>query len=214
MRALEYALRQGAASLWRSRGSSAFAVLAIALALVVLGTLLLLTSNAERLLSRWTSASEFSVYLADAATSEQRGAVESAIDQSGVSAGREYVSKAQALTRFREEFAELASPGRRVRGQPVSRLDRGARRGGSRAGWPSRCPRQAGRAASRSRRRPVRPRVAGAGWLGARYRQGRRLWAGAPDGAGCGRHRRRQWSASAWSRGVTKLKSWNWSALP
>jgi len=109
MRALEYSFRQGAASLWRSRGTSAFAVLAIALALVVLGALLLLTWNAEQLLSRWTSASEFSVYLADAATSEQRGAVESAIDQSGISAGREYVSKAQALTRFRQEYAELAS---------------------------------------------------------------------------------------------------------
>ena len=61
-------------------------MLAITLALVVLGVLLLLTWNAEQLLSRWTSASEFSVYLADAATSEQRGAIESAIDQSGISA--------------------------------------------------------------------------------------------------------------------------------
>ena len=41
MRALDYAFRQGGASLWRSRGSSAFAVLAIALALIVLGALLL-----------------------------------------------------------------------------------------------------------------------------------------------------------------------------
>jgi cell division transport system permease protein len=109
MRALEYAFRHGAASLWRSRGSSAFAVLAITLALVVLGVLLLLTWNAEQLLARWTSASEFSVYLADAATSDERGTIESVIDQSGVSAGREYVSKAQALTRFRQEFSELAS---------------------------------------------------------------------------------------------------------
>ena len=109
MRAIDYAFRQGAASLWRSRGSSAFAVLAITLALVVLGALLLLTWNAEQLLSRWTSASEFSVYLSDTATSEQRGTIESAIDQSGVSAGREYVSKAQALTRFRKEFADLAN---------------------------------------------------------------------------------------------------------
>jgi cell division transport system permease protein len=109
MRALEYAFRHGAASLWRSRGSSAFAVLAITLALVVLGVLLLLTWNAEQLLSRWTSASEFSVYLADATTSDERGTIESVIDQSGISAGREYVSKTQALTRFRQEFSELAS---------------------------------------------------------------------------------------------------------
>jgi cell division transport system permease protein len=109
MRALDYAFRQGAASLWRSRGSGAFAVLAIALALVVLGVLLLLTWNGEQLLSRWTSASEFSVYLADETTSEQRGAIEATIDRSGIATGREYVSKAQALASFRQEFAELAS---------------------------------------------------------------------------------------------------------
>jgi cell division transport system permease protein len=109
MRSLEYAFRRGAASLWRGRGSGTFAVLAIALALVGLGALLLLTWNAELLLSRWTAAAEFSVYLDDAASSEQRGAIESAIDRSGVSAGREYVSKSQALARFRSEFAELAA---------------------------------------------------------------------------------------------------------
>jgi cell division transport system permease protein len=108
MRSLEYAFRQGSASLWRSRGSSAFAVLAIALALIVLGALLLVTWNAEQVLAQWTEAAEFSVYLRDDATSEQRGAIEMAIDQSGLAAGREYVSKAEALTRFKREFAELS----------------------------------------------------------------------------------------------------------
>jgi cell division transport system permease protein len=77
--------------------------------MIVLGALLLLTWNAEQLLARWSAAAEFSVYLRDDATSEQRGAIEAMIDQSGVTAGREYVSKADALTRFRREFAELAS---------------------------------------------------------------------------------------------------------
>jgi cell division transport system permease protein len=108
MRSLEYAFRQGGASLWRSRGSSAFAVLAIALALIVLGALLIVTWNVEQLIARWTAAAEFSVYLRDDATSEQREAIEMAIDQSGLAAGREFVSKAEALTRFRREFAELA----------------------------------------------------------------------------------------------------------
>ena len=109
MRAFDYAMRQGWASLWRSRVSSIFAIVAIALAMIVLGVLLLLTWNVEQLLARWSSAAEFSVYLRDDATSEQRGAIESVIDGSGVTAGREYVSKAEALTRFRREFAELAS---------------------------------------------------------------------------------------------------------
>ena len=108
MRAIEYAFRQGGASLWRSRESSAFAVLAIALALIVVGAMLIVTWNAEQLLARWSSAAEFSVYLRDEATSDQRGAVETAIDSSGLANGREYVSKAEALTRFRREFAELA----------------------------------------------------------------------------------------------------------
>ena len=109
MRAFDYALRQGWASLWRSRESTAFAVLAIALAMMVLGALLLVTWNAERVLQRWTAAAEFSVYLRDDATSEQRGTIESLIDDSGAAAGREYVSKTDALQRFRQEFAELAA---------------------------------------------------------------------------------------------------------
>ena len=109
MRALEYSFREAFASLWRGRGSTLFAVTAIALALVVLGGLLLLTSNVERLVDEWSSAAEFSVYLSDDATSEQRGAIEALIDRSGVAAGREYVSKADSLRRFRQDFAELAS---------------------------------------------------------------------------------------------------------
>lgn len=109
MRAIDYAIRQAWASLWRSRGSAAFAVVAIALAVAVLGAVLLLTSNVERVVSAWTSAAEFSVYLRDDATSEHRGAIESLIDGSGVAAGREYVSKAQALSRFRRDFSELAA---------------------------------------------------------------------------------------------------------
>jgi cell division transport system permease protein len=60
-------------------------------------------------MARWTSAAEFSIYLRDDATSEQRGAIEAALDDSGVVSAREYVSKAQALSRFRTQFADLAS---------------------------------------------------------------------------------------------------------
>jgi cell division transport system permease protein len=118
MRALEYAFREAGLSLWRRRTATLFAVVAIALALVVLGGLLLLTSNVERLLAEWSSAAEFSVYLREDATSEQRGAIEALIDSSGVALGREDVSKAQALTRFRRDFAELASLTQGFEGNP------------------------------------------------------------------------------------------------
>ena len=109
MRALDYAVREAWRSLWRSRGSSATAILAIALAMIVLGGLLLVSWNVERLLAEWSSATEFSVYLRDDASSEQRGAIETLIDGSGAIDERQYVSKADALVRFRREFAELAS---------------------------------------------------------------------------------------------------------
>ena len=109
MRAIDYALRKAWASLWRSGRSTLFAVLAITLAAVVLGSLLLITWNVDRLVSQLTTASEFSVFLRDDASSEQRGAIEAALDESGVTEQHEYVSKAQALTRFRSQFADLAS---------------------------------------------------------------------------------------------------------
>jgi cell division transport system permease protein len=109
MRAIDYALREGWRNLLRGGGSSAAAVIAIALATIVLGSLLLATWNVQRLLTQWTTASELSVYLNDEATSEERGAVEAAIDRSGVAEGHEYVSKSDALGRFRRDFAELAS---------------------------------------------------------------------------------------------------------
>ena len=109
MRALDYAFRQGWKSLWRARTSTLFAVVAIALALIVLGTLLLVTWNVQRALAHVTAAAEFSVFLEDDTTSEQRGAIEAAVDESGVAAGREYISKADARTRFRSQSTELAT---------------------------------------------------------------------------------------------------------
>jgi cell division transport system permease protein len=93
-------------------------VAATGLAILVLGATLLLTSNVERLMGQWSSAAEFSVFLRDDATSEQRGLVESAIDQSGVSLGRRYLSKADALTRFRREFADLQDVSSSVEDNP------------------------------------------------------------------------------------------------
>lgn len=108
MRAIDYALREAWRSLVRGGRSTAFAVVAIALAALVLGVVLLITWNVDQLLGRWMAASEFSIFLRDDATSEQRGMLEAAVDESGVAAGREYVSKAQALARFRTQFAGLA----------------------------------------------------------------------------------------------------------
>ena len=118
MRALDYAFREGWASLWRARGSSVSAIVAIALAVIVLGSLLLVTWNLDRLLAQWSSAAELSVFLSDDATSEQRGAIEAAVDASGLAEGREYVSKADAMARFRREFRDVAALAEELESNP------------------------------------------------------------------------------------------------
>jgi cell division transport system permease protein len=109
VRAIDYALRQGWISLWRARTATLFAVIAIALALIVLGALLLVTWNVQRALGQMTTAAEFSIFLKDDATSEQRGQIESRLDASGIVASREYVSKTEARRRFESESPDLAA---------------------------------------------------------------------------------------------------------
>lgn len=108
MRVVEYAFRHGWIGLTRERAAAGLAILAIALAMVVLGGVILVTSNLQRQVARWSEAAELSIYLRDDATSEQRGAVERLLDHSGAISAHEYVSRGQALARFRREFTQLA----------------------------------------------------------------------------------------------------------
>ena len=189
-----------------------FAVLAIALAMSVLGALLLVTWNIERLLARWTTSAEFSVYLRDDATSEQRGVIEALVDQSGAAAGREYVSKEQALARFRTEFAELASTAAGIDDNPFPASVEVRMQTTAEAD---------GRADALLRQVATLPGVAdvrydrawlakvGAG-LDALRRAGVR--AGAADGGGRGRHGGRASSGWACTRGARSSRSCSSSA--
>jgi cell division transport system permease protein len=109
MRALRYAFDEAMASLWRGRGSGAFSTATIALALVVLGAFLIVTSNLERLGTEWSSSADMSVYLNDAVTPAERTAIEGVLETGDIILARVYVSKADALARFRSTFADLAS---------------------------------------------------------------------------------------------------------
>jgi cell division transport system permease protein len=108
MRALRYAFDEAVASLWRGRQSGALSMATIALALFVLGAFLIVSSNLERLGGEWSSSADMSVYLTDGVTAAERTAIENALAGEVVT-GRTYVSKADALARFRRTFADLAS---------------------------------------------------------------------------------------------------------
>src|SRR6185436_7071015 len=108
MRALRYSFDEAIASLWRGRRSGALSMATIALALFVLGAFLIVSSNLERLGGEWSSSADMSVYLTDGVTAAERTAIENALAGEVVT-GRTYVSKADALSRFRRTFADLAS---------------------------------------------------------------------------------------------------------
>lgn len=108
-RALGYAIDEATTSLWRGRQSGLLSTATIALALVVLGAFLLVTSNLQHLGEEWGATADMSVYLADQITPAERQAVEQLIAPGGIVAGREYVSKAAALARFKQTFKDLSA---------------------------------------------------------------------------------------------------------
>jgi cell division transport system permease protein len=119
MHALRYAFDEAAASLWRGRHSGLLSTATIAVALFVLGVFLLATSNLERLSREWSRTAELSVYLDDEVTPEDRSAIERLVAPGALVAGHEYVSKAEALKRFRQTFADLATQTDSLEGNPL-----------------------------------------------------------------------------------------------
>lgn len=108
MRALKYFFDEAVASLWRGFKTALTSTATIAVAFVVLGGFLILTSNMEQVFTRWQDAAEFSVYLSDTVSPAQRDAIEQSLSQSAVVAAVELVSKEDALRRFRQNFGALA----------------------------------------------------------------------------------------------------------
>src|SRR5512137_1999012 len=106
---ISYCLEEALGSLRRQRGSAAFSVLTIAAALLVLGGFLLVTVNLDRAVSKWSAAAEFSIYLRDDISPEQRVALNTILGGQSAVAAREYVSKADAAIRFKRDFPDLAA---------------------------------------------------------------------------------------------------------
>lgn len=109
MQALRYSLDEAVRSLWRGRQSGILSTATIALALFVLGAFLLVTANLQRLGAEWSSAAELSVYLKDDVTLEQQSALQRLLQPGEVVASQEFVSKAEALVRFKRTFADLSA---------------------------------------------------------------------------------------------------------
>ena len=109
MRALRYSFNEAILSLWRGRQSGLLSTATIAVALFVLGAFLIATSNLERLGREWNNSAEMSVYLADNITPAQKTAIERTLTSAtDTVAGQQYLSKADAVRRFKKTFADLS----------------------------------------------------------------------------------------------------------
>ena len=104
-----YSFQEALASLGRQRVSVMLSVLTIGAALLVLGGFLLVAVNLDRAVSTWSAAAEFSVYLNDDVSPEQRVALNTLLGSHPAVASREYVSKADAVVRFKRDFPDLAA---------------------------------------------------------------------------------------------------------
>lgn len=118
MGAFKYFLNEATASLLRGWRSAILAVLTIAAGMFVLGFFLIVNANLQQLVNQWTQAAELSVYLKDDATPQQLQVIDDLVEKSGLSARREFVSKADAAKRFSEDFPDLALAARGLNRNP------------------------------------------------------------------------------------------------
>ena len=119
MRAFRYSFDEAVVSLWRRRRSSVLSIATITAAILVLGALLMGSSNLDGLLAQWAAAAEMSVYLGDDVTPEARATVEQMLRESALVPEFEFVSKDEALARFTRDFAELAAVADQGSGNPI-----------------------------------------------------------------------------------------------
>ena len=118
MHALRYFFEEAFASLWRGRRAAILSILTIAAGLFILGVFLLLNHNLQRVVGKWSESAELSVYLDDEVSQEQLATIDAMVAESGLTSERRYVSKQEALQRFRSDFPDLAMAAETLEGNP------------------------------------------------------------------------------------------------
>jgi cell division transport system permease protein len=108
MKSVSYAFAEAFVSLRRSGRSAAMSMGTIAVAFLTLGGFVLVSANLQSVIDRWASAAEMSVYLQDELDEGSRESLMTELREHFAVAGVEYVSKQQALERFKIDFPELA----------------------------------------------------------------------------------------------------------
>ena len=105
---LSYFFREASRRMWVSKRTSFVAIAMIAIALLIVGAFLLVAENLGRAVEQAEGKSRVNIYLDVDATPQQIAAVDGWLGAHRDFAGRRFVSKAIALARFRQYFANLS----------------------------------------------------------------------------------------------------------
>jgi len=103
-----YFFREALRRIWVSKRTSFVAVAMIAISLLILGAFLLVSENLERAVTRWQGSSRVTIYLEPDATPQQTQAVATWLGAHHDFGGVRFVSKSEALRRFRTYFTNLS----------------------------------------------------------------------------------------------------------
>lgn len=103
-----YFFREAVRRIWVSKRTSFVAVAMIAISLLIVGCFLLIAENLSRAAEEWQGTSRVIVYLHADATPPQIQAVDRYLASQRELAGRRFVTREQALARFKSYFANLA----------------------------------------------------------------------------------------------------------
>jgi cell division transport system permease protein len=109
LRALAYFFEEALTSLWRSRLINALSVGTMAVSLFVLGAFLTVASNLNEVVARWTRKVQVTFYLRDDVEERIRTILVDRLKDDPVVDSVEFVSREDALERFRSLFRDLRS---------------------------------------------------------------------------------------------------------
>jgi cell division transport system permease protein len=105
---VSYFFREAARRMWVSKRTSFVAVAMIAISLFIVGAFLLVAENLARAVAQAGGKSRVNIYLTTDATPQQIAAVDRWLSSHHEFAGRRFISKEVALSRFRTYFANLS----------------------------------------------------------------------------------------------------------
>lgn len=105
---LSYFFREASRRIWVARRTSSVAIAMITLALTILGAFLLVSENLAAAIDRWQGRSKVTVFFTPEVSEQGITKVRSTLENDPSLQNHVFVSKEEAMVRFREGFAGLA----------------------------------------------------------------------------------------------------------